>query len=596
MEAYFSNLHFRTTLAGVLLGLIATIYFVVGQAGFLANPILNFSVAAALGAVLIFFGEFFISVWRKTNWVGRILWITILLILIFETLLSCVPPTARDELTHHLAIPKLYANAGRIREVPIALYAYFPMLLDMLYTPWVLWRLDFVPKIVHGLYGYLTGMLIFAYVSRHMNSTYGLLGFFFFISTPTVLRLLHWAYVDLGVTFYTTAALLSLLEWREVKDRHSWLVLTALSAGFAAATKPNGFLAAGILSAMFLFCAGGEPTRARGKMFTEIFLFGILAALPVLPWLVKNWQQTGNPFFPLLASYFPQATYAGAGVPTFVSLGVIIKRELVYGESWWQIAALPLRLFLFGKDDNPQYFDGALSPALILFLPWAFKGKWLDEKKLLFGFAALFLAFAVVLVDLRARYILPIVPPLAMLLAYGVFNLYLGVKQPCYLIAVLIACAVFNGSYLWSYFRDVAPWPYIVGRESRVNFLTRTVPEFPVFEYVNRELPEGAKIYLIFIGRRSYYCDRDYFHDAGELPGFLLTTLRSAQNSSEVGQALARARLTHLMAQIDLLTRYLRENLTPQQAAIWNDFVAQELHLVFQDRGYAVFHLQRRPP
>ncbi len=46
-----------------------------------------------------------------------------------------------------------------------------------------------------------------------------------------------------ALLFYTTAALLCLLRWREEKSARAWLLLAALSAGFAVATKPNGYLA-----------------------------------------------------------------------------------------------------------------------------------------------------------------------------------------------------------------------------------------------------------------------------------------------------------------------------------------------------------------
>ena len=61
--------------------------------------------------------------------------------------------------------------------------------------------------------------------------------------------------------------------------------------------------------------------------------------------------------------------------------GIFARRESLFGENLWQIVALPLRIFFFGQDDNPQYFDGVLTPILIIFLPWAFKGKWLDDKQ-----------------------------------------------------------------------------------------------------------------------------------------------------------------------------------------------------------------------
>ena len=41
---------------------------------------------------------------------------------------------------------------------------------------------------------------------------------------------------------------------------------------------------------------------------------------------------------------------------SYVSLGVFAKRELLYGESWWQIVVLPFRVFFFGgQDDDPQF-------------------------------------------------------------------------------------------------------------------------------------------------------------------------------------------------------------------------------------------------
>lgn len=594
MDARSSVLLFRTSLAGIFLGAVATIYFFAGLAGFVTNPLLNALVAASLALALIFFLCSFVSFWSTTNWVGRLIWLAILLIILLETLLGLTPPTARDEVTHHLAIPKLYVHASRIIEVPFAPYAYFPMLLDMLYTPWIAWGRDWVPKLVHALYGYLTGFLIYAYLTRRLNSIYGLVGFFFFVSTPVVLRLNHWAYVDLGVTFYTISALLCLLRWAEDQDQSRWLALAALSTGFAMATKPNGYLIAALLGLLYILLLGSERVRAKQKIVAGIFLFGPLTFLPLLPWLAKNWVQTGNPFYPLLSRYFQtHGPWATGAAESFIEFGVLAKRALVYGETDWQIALLPLRLFFFGRDDNPQYFDGALSPLLILLLPWAFRGKWLEEKKWLFGFAVCLLGFAVFLVDMRARYVLAIVPPLVILTVYGVFNIYGSIKKPLYLYLPLIAFAVWNASYLFNYLRAVAPWDYVTGRESRVSFLTRTVSEYPVYEYLNRQLPQQAKVYLIFVGRRAYYCDRDYFHDPGELPGFLLHAVRTAQNSEEIVQSLRRTGITDMMIQSDLLSRYLTDNLTPAQALVWDDFVARELHLRYANRGYALYQIAR---
>jgi len=423
-----------------------------------------------------------------------------------------------------------------------------------------------------------------------MNAVYGLLGFFFFISLPAVLRLRHWAYVDLGTAFYTTGALLCLLRWREEKTRSQWLAMAALSAGFAVASKPNGLLAWLIIFFLFAWLSVRETERGFRRILAEFALFAAAGVLPFLPWLAKNWLQTGNPFFPLLAGFFPTKAGMGTGA-SYVSLGIFAKRELLYGESGWQIAALPLRLFVFGRDDDPQYFDGVLSPSLILLLPWAFKGKWLEEKKLLIGFALLFLLYTLFLVDLRVRYILPIVPPLVILLAYGIFNVYLRIRKPAYLFAALVSFSAFNGYYLWRYAQEVSPLGYLTGQETREAYLTRRLPEYPAFQFINGELSPTAKIYLLFAGRRTYHCNREYFHDGGELPGFLLDAIRTAKEPADIARRIQTKQLTHLLVREDLLIRFLDDNLDAREKRLWHAFSSHHLKRLFGRQGYSVLQL-----
>ena len=590
-EEYFSLLLFRCCLAGILLGVVATVYLLGGLAGYVTSPYFTLPVFAAVAGAAIFFLSSFLVIPRQTNRLGRMIWGLILVILIVQTILGCLPPTARDELTHHLAIPRLYVNAGQIIQVPMAPYSYFPMLLDMLYTPWVYWGYDFVPKLIHSLFGFLTGLCLYAYLARRMNPVYGLLGFFFFVSTPAVLRLSHWAYVDLGVTFFSTASLLCLLRWREKRESTKYLTFSALSLGFALATKPNAMVAGLIVFCLFLLLVLNASKKTLASACFQLACFAGFMLVPFLPWLIKNWLQTGNPFYPLLGGFFPATIEAANDSASFVGLGIWDKRKLLYGENMGQIAMLPLRVFFFGRDDNPQYFDGVLTPILICFLPWAFKGKWLGEKKIFISFALLFFLFAVFLVDLRVRYVLLMVPPLVALLVYGIFNAYLSIKQPAYLFAALLCFAAWHGSYVWQYFRANGPLAYVLGHESREAFLTRVLADYPAFRFVNRELPPQAKIYLLFVGRKAYYCERDYFHDGGELPGFLLAALRAAKNPDEIDKTLKAKNITHLMVREDLLKRFLMANLTRVQGELWNEFAAIRLKLIFRQGVYAIYQL-----
>jgi hypothetical protein len=110
--------------------------------------------------------------------------------------------------------------------------------------------------------------------------------------------------------------------------------------------------------------------------------------------------------------------------------------------------------------------------------------------------------------------------------------------------------------------------------------------------YVNEKVTSTAKIYLLFLGRRAYYCERDYFHDAGELPAFLIGAIQKAKDPEDIGRVLNSRSLTHLMLREDLLIRFLTDNLTPDQGRMWNDFATTRLRLTFRERGYAVYEIR----
>lgn len=579
----FSLLLYRTALLGSLLGWTATIYFLFGIGGHLGNPVLDLAAALMVLMAALFFLYAFFFVLLDRSRIGLLLWLLILLILGIEALLGLVPPAVRDEVVHHLALPKLYIKAGRIYEVPFALHSYYPMLIDMLYTPFVGWGLDALPKLIHGLYGLLTGLVIFAYLAWRLNSIYGLLGFLFFISTPVVLKLGNLAYVDLGLTFYCTASLLCLLRWVEESKTKGWLFLSAFSAGFALASKPSGLLVFLLLFFLLVFIL---ESMAQGKALATAAwasLFSLLALIPFSPWLLKNFTLTGNPLFPFFT------TLLGGQAQGIFSVAPLSIRRVLYGESWWQIAALPLRVFFFGQDNQPQYFDGVLNPVLILFLPWAFKGKWPAEKRVFFAFALLFFLFALFMTDLRIRYLLPLVPALVILAVFGVHNLYLRLAHPPWLFVAVIFLLAWNGLYLSSYFREVSPLAYLGGGQGREAYLQRRLVEFPAIQYINRNLPSEARVFLLFTGNRGYYLERDYFYDTGDLGQTLLRVVGAADDEREIAQGFKKEKITHLLVRQELLQRFVGRNFTPAQREIWRRFQGRYLEPLFEQRGYGVY-------
>ena len=193
--------------------------------------------------------------------------------------------------------------------------------------------------------------------------------------------------------------------------------------------------------------------------------------------------------------------------------------------------------------------------------------------------------------DLRIRYLLPMVAPLVILLVYGLHNIYLRIVHPSILVGGVVLLLAFNGVYLWNYFQSVSPLGFLSGKESREGFLNRMLPDYPALQYINQKLPSTAKIYFIFMGRRVYYCVRDYFHDPGDLAWSLVRMIQEAQNEDGVKTKLEEKGLTHLLVRHELLQGFLRNNLSSEKQKLWDSFVALHLRGLFRDQRYSLYQV-----
>jgi hypothetical protein len=194
-------------------------------------------------------------------------------------------------------------------------------------------------------------------------------------------------------------------------------------------------------------------------------------------------------------------------------------------------------------------------------------------------------------VDVRIRYILPIVPALVILLVYGLHNIYLRMVHPTLLVCVVLVLVLLNGVYLGRTFESVSPIPYLTGRESREDYLSRMMPDYPVNRYINRKLPATAKIYFILMGQRVYYTDLDYIHDPGTLPWQLLQMIRGGGSAEDLKTQFRGKGLTHLLVREQLLRRFLADNLSPREKMIWDSFATRYLIRDFSERGYTLYQI-----
>ena len=520
--------------------------------------------------------------------------------------LATVPPVSRDALTYHLAIPKLYLKHGGVYEIPFMPHSYFPMNLELLYLIPLYFGNDIIPKYIHFVFALLTAFLIFSYLWKRINLPYGLLGVIFFLSIPVIAKLSITVYVDLGLMFFSTASLLLLLRWIQDGFPLKFLILSASFCGLALGTKYNGLITLFLLT-LFVPFLYSRYTQGKKPGFLKAAGHGILflsvALLFFSPWMIRNYLWTNNPIYPLYEHWLnpENAIYRQAA-------DFLTYRSLVYHETWWQMALLPVRVFFQGQDGNPQYFDGRLNPFLLLLPFIAFYRIGRDpkvirnEKKIMLIFGVLFFVFGFFSSALRIRYISPIIPPLVILSIFGIKKMVLTVSEnysgtikhiALGIIFVLVSLSLcINGSYILNQFRYAAPFSYLKGTVTRDQYIERYRPEYATMRYINENLPADVRILFIYLGNRGYYCDREYVFDMNNNRSTLHQLVKMSDRPEKILGGLREMGITHLLINYDIFDRWVKDSFTIQEQELLERFLKKYVKLLYFKWGYGVSRME----
>jgi hypothetical protein len=557
-------------------------------------------------------------------------------------IMASVPPVDRDALTHHLLVPKLYLQKGSLHEIPDIPFSYYPMNIDLLYLLPLYFNSDIAAKYIHFAFACLTAWLIFGYLQKRLDRRIALSGALFFLSLPIVVKLSISAYVDLGLIFFCTAAMLALAEWVRKGLQVRRLIVAAMWCGLAMGTKYNGLVVFFILSCTvpILFIRASHRRWATPsavadagsvalpvikandvsrKALAQGALFALVSLAVFSPWMIRNLVWTGNPVYPLYQQFFSpegvseespesKATPEEPGVSkpgeSTVPMTHFAVRKIIYGESLAQILMIPLRIFFQGEDDNPKYFDGRLNPFLLLLSILAFipekKNRSLVEleKRFFAGFCILFVLVSLFSTDMRIRYVSPVIPPLVILSMFGVDRLSRllsdwalkragRVSAAACLGTVVLALGI-NGVYIADLFHMVNPGSYLSGRLDRDAYIEERRPEYAAIQYANRVLEPRSKILFLFVGHRLYYSNLEalegeerFFNvvTAGKSPGDLLKRFR------EMG-------ITHFLINSKIFVSWADAQFQEPQQGTLNRFFHLYTTPVFSKNGYDLFELR----
>ena len=591
--------------AGAGLGLLSFLTLALGLAGLLYRGVF-YGLSAVL--FLILFPDAMATcriVWacHRVRRPSRLLALYLVITLGLAFLVALTPPVDWDGLFYHLTGPKLYIGQHRIVPGIDIPHLNFPSLMEMLYLYGMLLKGDVAAKLVHFWYALLLTGLVYRLARRHLSPEVAWPSVAILASMPMIPVLASWAYNDIALAFYQLAAVYTLFNWFDDR-RRQWLLLSAAMCGLAMGLKYTSFVCPLTLAALIVWRQTIRERARPGVVLRTLLTFGAVALLVASPWYIKNFFFTGNPFYPFAYSVFGGRLWDEFRAAWYARAGTGIGLDPV------ELVALPWTLTLGIRDMN--YYDGRMGPLFVGLLPLIPVYFLLRSRRsaaswpravgyLLFFALTQYLAWTWGVVVSRSlfqsRLLLPCFVALAPALAVALdalraldhpqFSLHRFVWMT---IAIVLAL---NLVYQGRDFLRVDPLPYIAGRESRDEFLTRNLGRhYTAMRYINENLPSAAKVLFLW-EPRSYYCQRQ------AQPDPILETwkhlLYKYGSVEAIARHLADEGYTHILLHqkgLEFMIRTKLDPITDEDVRLWEDLASDYLTVVHREgEGYVLYAL-----
>jgi hypothetical protein len=319
-------------------------------------------------------------------------------------LATCAPISSPDALLYHAADPALFEKANGISEVTWNSSSYEPFTVEMLVLDgFLLWdsiQGAFAPLLL----AIVALVAVLGAADRLAGRSVALLAGAIFFAQPFMTWEATSVFVEPGLAAAAALACWNLLHFVRRSETPA-LVLAGVFAGGAAGMKYLG-----LFVALALAVAGLLSTWRRLGL-RQILAFGIPALLVALPWYVKNAVLTGNPFYPHL--------FGGLNRSAAAELARSMH-AFGRGHSPLDFLLLPVRLLTDG-----EAFDGGefITPLLLAFAPLALLLPQRRRPPPAVWVALLVFLCAWFATTQQARFLLPLMPVVAVLAALGVFAL-----------------------------------------------------------------------------------------------------------------------------------------------------------------------------
>ncbi|MDP8233404.1 MAG: hypothetical protein P9M06_01185 [Candidatus Saelkia tenebricola] len=490
---------------------------------------------------------------------------------------ALTPPLSRDALNYHLYLPKIYLEQNRILTIPNNIYSFFPAYWEVFYTFLLTISSDITAKLFHALFLILTISLI-ANILRLLKPDLKEIDIgcasLIFISTPSITKIVSWAYLDITFSFYCLLSLYLILKF--YKEQHtSFYYLAAISMGFALGMKYTGWI--------WILCLGLILLEKKGdfkKTLLPYLKFISIAAAIASPFYIRNLFVTGNPFYPF---FYPLFGGTHMNLDKYTLLGMYFRS---YGEGvdLKSLLFLPYRILFRSEFAQPHNFDGKIGFLYLLGLIPVFKNiRFKFSPKSILYIVIVYTLFWFILSQ-QIRLLIP-----ALTLITIIYGLYLSKSNKKYIHYLILVAAFFYLFYPIQDFYKLKSYKPILGRETREEFLRRNLRIYPMIEFINKNLPTNSKVMLFDIGAIAYYVDRKVFQESiFEDYTFKLNLRISAYTAALY---LRENQVDFILTDEEFLNTYVIPTLEARELENLKIFYSKHIKAVCQYQNFVLYQL-----
>ncbi len=495
---------------------------------------------------------------------------------------ALAPEIFYDSLVYHLALPSQYLMAGRLHATPTNLYSGIPMYMEMLYTWGLVIGDGALARLIHWSTGIGVWVAVMALSLRCRAPLFGWLASAMFFFMPMTIYNMGTTAVEVGSTFMVVLCVYACLlflagEADGENGATGFCILSAIFCGVAMGMKYPNWPIAGVMVLALLL----TRTQKRSWM-----VFGGIAAVCVLPWVLKNLVFYGNPVFPYLDDVFrPGAEYP------------VMWRALhqdAWARDWTRLlgdAGALKRAIL-----HPWYLAMAgdtamdyMGPFFLIGLPFFVLFRARDRSARVWFFVMIALWLLWWPLTRMPRFFIPGLCLALVWMARCAIELR---PRPLKHVFAALVLVIMANCFTWA----VASMNSLEGRrvlidgESwshylRVQHVTYPTPYYAAAEWINQNTSPDSRV-LIVGDARGYYLERPFVASSVFDTNFFEHWVRRSASAARLGKNLEEAGITHLLVNM-AETRRLRKQpaLQPEDVARLEEFFSRHTARRFEHSG-----------